>query len=174
MSLGAVLVQRTTVGRRVIAYVSRGLHGAECNYSTSEKECLTVVWAAEKWRHYLEGEEFTIYTDHAVLIWAFNCSKTSSRLTRWILCLQQFHFKVQYQQGLHSIVPNNLSRDFTRPALTEAYVVVNNSCTFDLPCFLSNIRKAQEEDPKITELVKQVDAISRPDRIRFILLQGLL
>ena len=51
--LGAALCQRIDGKLVVIEYASRSLTDAEKNYTATEKECLGMKWAAERWRLYL-------------------------------------------------------------------------------------------------------------------------
>ena len=46
--LGAVILQRIDGVERVISYASRSLHTNEILFTTTEKECLAIKWAIEK------------------------------------------------------------------------------------------------------------------------------
>ena len=50
-----------------VRYWSRGVTAADQNYSATERECLGVVWAVLKVRHFLDGQQFLIRTDHQAL-----------------------------------------------------------------------------------------------------------
>lgn len=50
-----------------IAFASRKLSKAEKNYSTTEHKGLAMVYALQKFRHYLLGEHFKMYIDHFAL-----------------------------------------------------------------------------------------------------------
>ncbi|RYA73298.1 hypothetical protein DD595_25130, partial [Enterobacter cloacae complex sp. 4DZ3-17B2] len=52
-ALGAVLAQKIDKLPRLIYYASRTLDAAQTNYTTTEKELLTIVFALEKFRSYL-------------------------------------------------------------------------------------------------------------------------
>lgn len=56
----AVLMQ----GGQPIAYLSKALGEKHRKLSIYEKEFLALIMAVEKWRPYLQRQEFLIQTDH--------------------------------------------------------------------------------------------------------------
>ena len=120
--LGAVITQVQNGQERVIAYASRVLSGAERNYSTTEQECLAVVWAIKKFRHYFEGYKYTVITDHSSLRWLYNLKNPTGRLARWALDLLEYDFEVVHRKGAMHHVPDALSRMYENEELDHIAV----------------------------------------------------
>ncbi len=152
IGLGAAMTCSES-GEHVIAYASRLLQGAENSYAVSEKECLAVVWAVEKWRQYLEGRPFVVLTDHAALTWVFNHPRPTSRLTRWAIRLQGFDFTVRYRKGRCNVVPDSLSRAMSEEeplgCVAVCQVIDVNG---DLPINWEELGQSQKSDQSLQPL----------------------
>ena len=79
---GAFLEQEIDGKNRIISYYSKCYTAAQRNYSTSEKELLSIVKAVEHWKVFLYGKEFTVYTDHQPLTWLLGKKNPHPRMER--------------------------------------------------------------------------------------------
>jgi hypothetical protein len=108
--VGAVLCQKSGNEEQPIAYLSRKLNDREKKFSTSERELLSIVYAIEKFRPYIDGVQFTVVTDHSALQWLHKMKDPHGRLARWAMKLQQFSYDIIHRPGRSHVVPDALSR----------------------------------------------------------------
>lgn len=108
--IGAILVQGEGDDERIIAYMSEKLSPAQRKYQTTERECLAVIRAIEKFRPYIKGTKFIVVTDHASLLWLTNLKDPSGRVGRWALRLQAYDYELVHRKGKFMVVADALSR----------------------------------------------------------------
>ena len=113
VGLGAVLAQMQDGKERVIAYASRSLSQTErndINYSSFKLELLALKWAVtEKFKDYLWGSQFTVYTDNNPLV-HLSTAKLGAVEQRWAAQLANYHFELKYKPGKDNVNADVLSR----------------------------------------------------------------
>ena len=113
-------------------------------YSTNELEFFAVVWAVDRYKHYLLGKVFTIATEHKALTSALDgdiSNKTyQSWLTRWVNQFLPCQFKKIHIPGKDIGIVDYLSGDpynapWPESELDEKFVVTTiNSFHRALDC----------------------------------------
>lgn len=82
-----------------IAFASMQLNPTEKNYTTTEQECLAMVFSIKKFRHYLLLNLVVVFVDHMAIKYLMNKTDLSDRLARWILLVEEFNYMVEYKLG---------------------------------------------------------------------------
>lgn len=86
IALGAVLTQAGEGELdHHIAFASRKLSKAKKIYSTIECEGLAMVYVLQKFRHYLLGGHFKMYTDHFTHKYLVNKPVLGGKICKWLL-----------------------------------------------------------------------------------------
>ena len=109
--LGAVLSQKGKDGEvRVIAYASRSLQPSERSmrdYSSAKIELMSLKWSVcEKFKDYLLGSKFTIFTDNNPLVYV-KTSKLGAARIRWLseLALYDLTSSIAQDVAIWSLTP---------------------------------------------------------------------
>ena len=150
LQIGAVISQKG----KPISFYSQNMNIAQQNYTTTEKELLSIVATLKEFRNILLGNQIAVYTDHKNLTYnSFN----TERVMRWRLILEEVGPELKYIKGENNVVSDALSC----LEMSDNQEILNISELYgyddkDLPDSAYPIRyhdisKAQETDAKLQQ-----------------------
>lgn len=141
-AVGAVLQQFVSDMWQPIAFFSRKLNPAQTRYSTFDRELLAVYLAIKHFQYFVEGRDFTVYSDHEPLSFAlFRKDDRNPRQERHLDYISQFTNDIRFVRGIENVVPDTLSRTHI-----EALDLIQSD--------LEELSKFQKCDPELEELLK--------------------
>jgi len=95
---------------RPIMFISKSLNDTQMRYTVTEKELYAIIHALEKFRPYIYGRQFHVYTDHRALIWLCGKRNPMSRLGRWSMQIAEYATGIHFIAGKQNRVADALSR----------------------------------------------------------------
>jgi hypothetical protein len=105
-AIGAVLTQNG----HPVAFESRKLNIHQINYTVHDKEMCAIMHALDKWRPFLLGKHFKVYTDHRSLTHLKTQSHLNQRQIRWMERAADYDCEILYKPGKENVVADALSR----------------------------------------------------------------
>ena len=95
-----------------VAFFSKNLNPAECNYEIYDKELLAIIRCFEQWRPKREGTGVLVKViiDHKSLEYFMTTKKLTRRQARWAEFLSGFNFVISYTPGKENQKADLLTR----------------------------------------------------------------
>ena len=77
---------------------------------TTEREGMEMVYALQKFLHYLLGDHFNMFTKHSTLKYLVNKPVLGGKICHWILLFEEFDFEIIVNPSHLNAIPDHLSR----------------------------------------------------------------
>lgn len=161
LGIGAVLMQHD----QPVAYLSKAFTETHKHLSIYEKEFLALIMTVEKWRPYLQGQEFIIKTDHNSLSYLTEQNLHSEMQCKAMTRLMGLQFKVVYKQGKENVVADALSR--------MGHLLALQAVSTPQPLWLQEVENSYVTDQLAQKLLTQL-AVHSPNEQGFALDNGLI
>jgi predicted aspartyl protease len=166
-----VLSQKDDDGRtHPVAFFSKKLDPAQCNYEIYDKELLAIVRCLEEWRPHLEGTQdpIQIVTDHQALEYFMSTKRLTRRQARWAETLSRYNFVITYAPGKTNHADALTRKPGDRPEGANDERLVMQERTLLGPC---NVDSRCLENISLSPIQEQAEGqpdtnISLPDGIR--------
>ena len=95
----------------MIYYASKNLMDSETRYSRVEKLALAIVFAIQKFRHYILLHTTTVLADHNPMYYILTHQVLGGKYSRWISILQEFDLEFSKTTSKKSLVFTKLMCD---------------------------------------------------------------
>ena len=117
-AIGAVLEQFVKGSWQPLGFFSRKLRGPQLRYSTYDRELLGIHMSVKHFLYYVEGQAFTIFTDHMPLVSAIKMKgdTQSPRQARQLSSISEHSTDIQHVAGKANVVADALSRLEFKPS----------------------------------------------------------
>ena len=149
--VGAILKQRIDGKEHVISYASKILNKAEVDYSPTDRECLAIIFAIQKFRPYIFGTKFKVVTDHHALCWLMSVKNPNGRLARWSIMMQEMDYEIVHKSGRKHLDADALSRSPIEPP--TGCEEMDTLLSIDL----NDIRKEQLNEPYLKSIIDYLE-----------------
>ncbi|KAL0381307.1 UNVERIFIED_CONTAM: Retrovirus-related Pol polyprotein from transposon, partial [Sesamum angustifolium] len=163
MAIGAMLSQQ----HYPIAFFSKKLSAHMKAASAYDREMLAISEVVRKWRQYLLGRKFHIYTEQHSLRGLINQRIQTLAQQKWLTKLLRYNFEIRYTPGPDNIVADALS------CFPASSTMLFSAATSIIPAIFDHLRRYYIKEADGQVLITHLSTQTNP-QITFFASNGLV